>query len=260
MNASTQKKINQLIEEGYEFEFGDYISKGWQLLSDNAGSFIGYTLIVVLISIVGLIIPVIGWLALIFLVGPALFAGYFYMAKEASLTGNVEVSTGFSGFRELGKIVPVWLLMAVVMFLSYLPYMVVMGPQYYALYVGLQGGDLDILSDPPSAGFWGILGLIPYYFTVSYMFAIPLAIFKDMGAWEAMEASRKIITKKWFLFFAFYVVTSLMSGIGFLLFLIGMLFTVSLAFLPLYAAFEDIVGVDDDETNPYDDDLEHLIV
>lgn len=258
MNSAIKKKVEKLINEGYEFEFGDYLSEGWRLLSDNAGTFIAYTLVSLIITIICMIIPVVGWLALAFVVGPALFAGYFYMAQEADLTGNVEVSTGFKGFKQLGKIIPVWLLIGLITIISYLPYLAAVGPDIFSWFQEFRADPLDA-SDPPNGGIFGLLSLIPYYFKISYLFAIPLVIFRDMDAWEAMEASRKIIGKKWFIFLAFYFLTSMMAGIGFILFFIGLFFTIALSFTPLYAAFEDIVGTGNEEED-YEDDLDHLIV
>ena len=147
----------------------------------------------------------------------------------------------------------------IVMALTYLPYGLAVGPEMYSWWQEVIANPQDMIGmQPPNAGWFGLLALIPYYFKVAYLFAIPLVIFRDMGAWEAMEASRKIITKKWFLFLILYLISSMMAGVGFILLFLGLFFTITLAFTPIYAAFEDIVGVDDNDDD--EDDLDHLIV
>jgi uncharacterized membrane protein len=61
------------------------------------------------------------------------------------------------------------------------------------------------------------------YLMVAYIYAMPLVVEKDMKAWEALETSRKIITKNWFPVF----------GIMFLLMLANMLtiFTLGIAMI-----------------------------
>ncbi len=61
------------------------------------------------------------------------------------------------------------------------------------------------------------------YLFVAYMFAIPLMIDKDLSIWDALETSRKAVTKRWFdiflaqliMFFAF-MFGMMTFGIGFI--------------------------------------------
>ena len=49
-----------------------------------------------------------------------------------------------------------------------------------------------------------VLLVIPgIYLGYAYMFAMPLIVEKKMGAWHALETSRKAVTKVWFRFFGF---------------------------------------------------------
>lgn len=55
-----------------------------------------------------------------------------------------------------------------------------------------------------------VLLVIPgIYLLISYSFAYPLLVDKELGPWEAMELSRKTITKQWFKFFGLAVVSAL---------------------------------------------------
>lgn len=68
-----------------------------------------------------------------------------------------------------------------------------------------------------------LLVLPGIYLMVAYMYAMPLVVEKDMKVWQALETSRKIITKNWFPLF----------GILFLLMLANILtiFTLGIAMI-----------------------------
>ena len=74
--------------------------------------------------------------------------------------------------------------------------------------------------------------------------------------WFAMEASRKIISQQWFMYFLFGICMSFVVGLGMLGLIIGLLFTVPAGICMVFAAFRDIVGMPDDSE---DDILDHLI-
>ena len=52
------------------------------------------------------------------------------------------------------------------------------------------------------------------YLSFAYMFSLPLMIEKNMGAWEAMETSRKAVTKMWFRFSGFILLITLLLALG----------------------------------------------
>ena len=54
-----------------------------------------------------------------------------------------------------------------------------------------------------------LLVLPGIYLMYSYMYAMVLVVEKDMSAWQALETSRKAITKVWFRFFGFFVLIML---------------------------------------------------
>ena len=74
--------------------------------------------------------------------------------------------------------------------------------------------------------------------------------------WEAMEASRKIISKEWFSFFGFGIVLGLISFAGLLCFFVGMLVTTPLVAIASFIAFEQIIGLNEENEI---DLIDHLI-
>ena len=83
--------------------------------------------------------------------------------------------------------------------------------------------------------------LVPGIFlSVAWIFATALVIDKKMGFWEAMELSRKVVTRHWFMVFALLIVIGLVSACGLVACCIGIFVTVPLAWVTLMFAYEDI--------------------
>ena len=81
------------------------------------------------------------------------------------------------------------------------------------------------------------------YLAVAYILTVPLIIERKLGFWDAMEASRKIVTKRWFSFFGFGLLLLLINIVGALLCGIGLLVTVPVTYAAIVSAYENIVGL-----------------
>ena len=94
----------------------------------------------------------------------------------------------------------------------------------------------------------GFLTLIGYllcvlpgiYLNVSWIFAIPLVIDRQLDFWNAMELSRKVVSKHWFVVFAFTLIVGLLACSGILVCCVGILVTIPLGWMSLLCAYEDI--------------------
>ncbi|MCX6890451.1 MAG: GYF domain-containing protein [Verrucomicrobia bacterium] len=80
------------------------------------------------------------------------------------------------------------------------------------------------------------------YLNVAWMFGIPLVMDRNMGFWEALELSRKVVSKHWFLMFGFMLVVGLVAACGVLACCIGMLVTAPIGWVAMLYAYEDIFG------------------
>jgi hypothetical protein len=204
-------KCEKLIAEGYEFKFGEYINKGFDLFKKNAGGFIGYLLIVIVISCVLAFIPILGSLASL-VISPALYAGFFIVGKKILHDEPYEFGDFFKGFN-------------------------------YLLHLFL--GNL-IMGIFVAIGI--ILLIIPgIYLGVAYAWIAMFIVFAGKEFWPAMELSRKVITKKWFSFFGFFIVLGLINIAGLIALGIGILVTAPATILAVFAAFHDIVGTTKEE-------------
>jgi len=87
-----------------------------------------------------------------------------------------------------------------------------------------------------------LLVLPGIYLAVSYYLAIPLIIEKDLGPWEAMEASRKAITHHWFKVFFLYLALVVILLISGLLLFIGLIWTLPMTLLVGGVLYRTIFG------------------
>ncbi len=78
------------------------------------------------------------------------------------------------------------------------------------------------------------------YLAVSWIFALPLIIDKKMDFWSAMELSRKVVTKHWWLMFGFLIVVGLLAIVGVLACIIGVFVTEAIGVAAIMYAYEDI--------------------
>lgn len=227
MYDNSPKSVDNLLREGYSTDIGGYVNRGWAILQQKLGSFIGFLLVLVLINL--------AFSALIRIVDPAAFdpsssappsgagilvniissvisiplnAGFFIVALKIAKQRTTSFSDFFRGFNYFLQL----------------------------FLVTLVGGLLIAL------GF--LLLIIPgIYLAVAYTFAIPLVIERKMDFWQALETSRKIITKQWFAFLLLGLVVFLINFLGVLPCGLGLLITVPLTYCIVTAAYESILGL-----------------
>ncbi|QFT56784.1 hypothetical protein [Microbulbifer sp. THAF38] len=219
------------VEKGlagdYSFSIGDAISEGWKLSLSNLGTiwiglilyFVGvFALAFILFSLFGLsllgtfdigsflLLTFIGPIVLVALCAP-LMAG---MAMTGIKIARGEKASGTEVFAYFDKIIPLGL----VSILTYI--LISIG---YALFI--------------------IPGV---YLMVAYILALPLVVDQNMGAWQAMEASRKAITHNWFAFFGFLILLVAIYLVGSFAFLIGLIFALPLMCVAYGIAYRQVFG------------------
>lgn len=239
-------KIQQIIDGNYEFRLGDYISKGFTLMGRNPGGFIGFFLVFILLSMVLTLIPILGTLVSL-VISPAISMGPYIVSNKLDRNEPTEFGDFFKGFDKLWPLFLTNLLTSLILVAAALP----------GIFVIMSAGffDADRFSEPGGATL--VIGMllifIPIiYLGVSYIFAPMFVWFYDMEAWQAMEASRKIVSKQWFMMLLFLIVVGLVAAAGLILLLIGVLYTVPAMICALYAAFADVARLDEEESGEAD--------
>lgn len=235
-------KLHQNMANGYEVKIGNYLSKGFEIFKANAGGYIGYAVLYFIISTFVNFIPFVNILASL-LISPCLVFGFYLVSKSVSTDSSIPpFGEFFRGFDYFGKLVVVTILSGLAYLVCAIPLIIAVGVSAFSLQDAnpqeilsvLIGGPLFILI---------FTGCAFIYLGVGWVFASMLAVFHDLSAWDALETSRKLITKNWFMVFIFLVLVGIIVMAGMLLFVIGLIVTVPLAFCYIYAAFEDIAGI-----------------
>jgi uncharacterized membrane protein len=78
------------------------------------------------------------------------------------------------------------------------------------------------------------------FFSVAWIYSTALVVDRRLGFWEAMEISRKAVTKQWFIIFALLIVNGVISFAGVFACGIGTLVTLPIALISMMFAYEDI--------------------
>lgn len=209
--------IESIVSREYNFNLGQYLGRGFEIFKAFALPFVGFTLLVIVISAtLSFILPPPlgsgedggGGNLVSNILSPILMAGYYIVAFQIARNRPTSFSDFFKGFN---RFLPIILL-------------------------SLVSGLLTLLGV--------VLLIIPgLYLAVSYVFGLPLLLDKGIDFWPALETSRKLITKKWFSFFIFMIVLVIINFAGILLVGLGLLVTIPWSICSIVAAYEDIVGL-----------------
>ncbi len=206
----------------WDFAIGETISEAWSLVKGTKGSFflagVIYILIVMIVTqvplyfmapsgISELILTNVLNQVLNMLLAP-LMIGVTMMGVRRSLSKDISFSQMFEYYPKLISILLMYLAIAALVI------------------IGL------------------FLLIIPgIYLSISYSFAMILMLDKDMGIWEAMETSRKAVTKHWFKVFGFFFVMGLILIVSLIPLGFGSIWTMPLMFIGYGVLYRNIFGV-----------------
>ena len=89
---------------------------------------------------------------------------------------------------------------------------------------------------------FALLILPGIYLLVAYYLAIPLIVEKNLSPWQAMEASRKAITKCWFRFFGLGILILLIAAVAMIPLGIGLIWVMPFIFIAYGIVYRNIFG------------------
>lgn len=216
---------SEQINPNYTVKIGDYLSRGWNVFKEYAWAFVSFTLLLVVIGFVLSLLPAPlgtndeGQGGLVnAVISPVLGAG-FYIVAFGIMKGRAHgFSDFFQGFRNFLQI----------------------------FLVSLVGSLITVIGL--------VLLIIPgIYIGVCYLFGTCFVIEKRLDFWNALEASRKIVTRQWFSIFGFILILVLINIAGALLCGVGLLVTIPWSACAIAAAFEDIVGLNQSDADAISD-------
>ena len=89
-----------------------------------------------------------------------------------------------------------------------------------------------------------LLVLPGLYLMIAYMYAMPLIVEKKMSVWQALETSRKAITRVWFRFFGLLMLVSLINMLGILTLGIAWIWTIPWSVLAMSMVYVKMFGAE----------------
>ena len=184
----------------------DYVLQGWEMFKQNIAEFTGFTLIIFAVSAVCSVFYSVS--PLVFsAIGAALSAGYSIAAFRLLMGQPIQFNDFFRGFN------------------YFLPLFLASLATSILVSIGL------------------VLFLLPgIYLAVGYLFTTFLVIDYRMEFWQAMETSRKLITRNWFALFGFALVLLVLNILGALALGFGLLISIPVTSCAVAIAYKEIVG------------------
>ena len=237
LNSKEGKSLNDILLYGYETNSIGYIKRGYEIFQQNAGAFIGFTIISFFLRIIGAFIPFAS-LALI-----PLGFGINIIAKKIDKNEDYQFSNFFDGYQKFGPLVGLMLLqglaIAAILLIAMVPFFLIFGINFSSLGDGdFGGGQIAIIVLLFLAVF-----IVMMFIAVAWVLSSQILIFNNNGIWESMEISRKIVSKKYFNWLGFLMLLGLLNFAGAICLLVGLLVTVPTSMCALYVAYEDVVGL-----------------
>lgn len=244
------KSFEHLYREGYDFDLSMYINEGWDIFKQYGWGFFGFAFLAQLISVFLNQIPFIG--AIIGgILGAVLTAGFFIVADKIYNQQEFEFGTFFKGFDHIGQII----LQVLVLWLFFIVLFAVIAG--IGIWYAVASGLVDLSDFPGNFNYERInstvdisvmvaMGLIIFgtavYLSLAYSLSIPFILFGKLKFWDAMETSRKVVTKKFWSFFLMFFVFGLIMLAGFLVLIVGVWAAQGVVYCILYAAYINIAG------------------
>lgn len=82
------------------------------------------------------------------------------------------------------------------------------------------------------------------YLSVAYILAMPLVVEKNLTPWQALEASRKAISKRWFSVLGFMLVMGIILMISMVPFGLGLIWTVPMMMIAYGIVYRNMFGAE----------------
>lgn len=261
--SNVESRLNGIYQNGYNFNLGDYISKGFDIFKNNAGLFIGYLIVYYLIHFILGLLPFIGQLGTL-LISTPLTLGFYIVAHKTYNREEVSFSNFFDGFTE-------WAQLLVAGLLSFLIVMIAFVPAIIFLLITLGTAFLQDAEDIGSGynpflylGFANLM-IVFLLFMVAAMVAMlffyaPLFVyFEKLTAWNAIVLSAKVVSKQFFMHILFGIVWFIIIIISAIPLGLGLLVTIPASLCSVYIAWRSITNYQQNAEADEDELMRHLI-
>ncbi len=178
-------------------------------------------------------------------VGP----GYFFIKATRGQPGRFgDLFAGYS--RALGQCLLCSIVQSLIMMAVMVPGMVITAVSSWPLFKFMIEAVLASFGGPdpdlPDVGAGHALGFLVgivviclpiIYLSTCWSFSLLLVVDRRMGFWKAMQTSRQVVNRHWFMMFFFLLVVGMIASVGIFLCCIGLLFTAPMAIAMMAEAY-----------------------
>ena len=211
------------IAGNYEFSIGALIDTAWQKTNGNKGTIWLGILIFIVILIPTSVVTEIAF-------GSSIGGKFLSQIIQTLISAPLTVGLYLMGIK-IAASQPTSPSEVIAYFKSIVPLAITMVLMYLMIFIGL------------------VLLVIPgIYLAVAYGMALQLVAEKNLSPWQAMEASRKAITHKWFKIFGLYLVCVVLMAISAIPFGIGLVWSLPWAVIVFGCLYTIIFGYGEKET------------
>jgi uncharacterized membrane protein len=238
-----------ILTRDYKVEIGDCVERAWKVVTANLGLVIGASVLVFLVGVVGwvvsmvvgLIIPL-GNILVSFLYTGPLLGGYLWLLLCLARGEPAGVGDAFAGFnRRLGQLMLASLVQGILSLACFVPVLaVVMGAGIMSAVrrggapPNMEASVVIALVVLSLAGFAGVV-----YLTIIWTHSLLLIIDKGYDFWGAMQLSRRMVSKRWWMTFLFLFVGGILYSVGAFVCLIGLLVSIPLYYAMRVCFYDD---------------------
>lgn len=227
---------------GYDFTIGSVLSRTWNLVKGNFWPCVGVTLLCYLVLMGSQQIPFLGLLA-VFLVQPQIMAGLNWYFLKQFRGEPATLNDGFEGFRRGYGQQAIYMLIMMGIILGFVAVCGILA----ALVIPVLSGALT--EEQKSIGlvlFLVVVG-IPFllgmwYLMICWIFSSLLILDKGLKATAAMKLSRRVVKLRFWKTVGLFFVIGLLSMVSLLVFCVGILVMLPIAFGSVSRLYEDIFG------------------
>lgn len=246
--------------ENYKFDISLYFRRGWALFKLGSGSFVGFTILFIIIMIMVALSPFINVIGGLF---QYCLIGGIYIFCRNLMNNKDEFAQFFQGFNHFIPILIFFLIISIfLMPLSYVFTNQVIPPGMLEQYLAgeIRPNDfINAISQTVEANYNYVMTLlvlitiVALYLHVSYSFTLPLIVDSKLQFWNAMESSRKIIAQKFFHFLGMYLLLGLILLASMILTCgIGIIVSLPFSLCVVFSAYDEIVYPAKEEKTPID--------
>ena len=215
---------------------------GWGLFMKNPGAWIVLGIMTLAITVVLSLIPFLGVLALS-LISPVLGAGLLYAAREADAGRALDVLHLFQGFRERDKLTPLLSLGGVALAGLIIGLVIAFLLAGGSMVTMMMSGDRHALTTGALGGFL-LAGLVILVVEVvvamAVVYAIPLVMFRDVPAGEALRSSLNANLRNLLPLLVFGVIYLFVAVLATLPLMLGWIVLLPVSIATVYLSYKDL--------------------